>query len=291
MYAIQGRTWVLLHDPVAPVGDVPGLLRSFLDRVDDYDGIPVAYEIRPDYLHHYADLGMALLKIGEEAVVPLSEFGLAGSHHKALRTTMHRLEREGLQFRMLDPAEGASRIAELHDVSNDWLRRKAVAEKGFSLGFFDEDYLRRCPIAVVERAGRIEAFANLWTGNPGDEVSIDLARYRATAPPSTTEGLFVHIMLWAQAHGYSRFNLGMAPLAGVDPTRGPSLWRALARYVYEHGEELYNFQGLRAYKEKFTPVWEPRYLAYPGGLALPRALADVSALIAGGYRRIFFKAA
>jgi phosphatidylglycerol lysyltransferase len=38
-------------------------------------------------------------------------------------------------------------------------------------------------------------------------------------------------------------------------------------------------------------VWEPRYLAYPGGFALARALADVSALIAGGYRRIFFKAA
>ena len=44
---------------------------------------------------------------------------------------------------------------------------------------------------------------------------------------------------------------------------------------------VYNFQGLRAYKEKFHPVWEPHYLAYPGGLRLPRILADVSALVAG----------
>ena len=68
---------------------------------------------------------------------------------------------------------------------------------------------------------------------------------------------------------------------------GPVVWGLLARYVYEHGAELYNFQGVRAFKEKFDPDWEPQYLAYPGGLRLPLILADVAALIAGGYRRIF----
>jgi phosphatidylglycerol lysyltransferase len=67
------------------------------------------------------------------------------------------------------------------------------------------------------------------------------------------------------------------------------LWVKVGRFVYGHGESFYNFQGVRAYKQKFDPVWEPRYLAYPGGLALPRVLADVSALIAGGYRKIFVR--
>ena len=40
---------------------------------------------------------------------------------------------------------------------------------------------------------------------------------------------------------------------------------------------------------QFDPIWEPRYLAYPGGLSLPRVLADVSALIAGGYRGILLR--
>jgi len=291
MYAIQGRTWVMLHDPVAPPEDVNGLLRAFVDRADDYDGVPVAYEIRPDYLQHYARLGLTHVKIGEEAVVPLHDFSLDGRARKGLRTSVHRLEREGLQFRILCGYEVDLRMEELRRVSDEWLERKAVAEKGFSLGFFDQEYLRRCPVAVLERDYRIEAFTNLLVGRPGEEVSIDLARYRASAPPTTMEGLYAHVMLWGRDQGYSRFNLGMAPLAGVATIHGPIVWGVLAKYVYEHGAELYNFQGVRAFKEKFCPVWEPRYLAYPGGFALPRALADVSALIAGGYRRIFFKAA
>jgi phosphatidylglycerol lysyltransferase len=291
MYAIQGRTWVMLHDPVAAPEDVAGLLRAFVDRVDDYAGVPVAYEIRPDYLQLYMRLGFTHLKIGEEAIVPLHDFSLAGRARKGLRTAVNRLEREGLHFRVLCPREVHRRIEELRSVSNEWLARKAVGEKGFSLGFFDEEYLHRSPVAVLERDWRIEAFTNLLVGRAGGELSLDLARYRASAPPSTMEGLFVHVMLWGRDHGYSRFNLGMAPLAGVASAHGPAVWGLLARYVYEHGVELYNFQGVRAFKEKFSPTWEPRYLAYPGGFALPRVLADVSALIAGGYRRIFFKAA
>jgi len=182
-------------------------------------------------------------------------------------------------------------MTELAEVSNEWLARKAVGEKAFSLGCFDEAYLRRCPVAVLEREGRIEAFSNLLIGRDGCELSVDLTRFRASAPPSAMDGLFAHVMLWGRDRGHTRFNLGMAPLAGVAPLHGPAMWRVLSKYVYEYGDELYNFQGVRAFKEKFLPIWEPRYLAYPGGFALARALADVSALIAGGYRRIFFKAA
>jgi phosphatidylglycerol lysyltransferase len=81
----------------------------------------------------------------------------------------------------------------------------------------------------------------------------------------------------------------MAPLSGFEESPVAPLWNRLGRFVYEHGERFYNFQGLRAYKDKFDPAWEPRYLVYPGGLRLPRILADVAALIAGGYRRILLR--
>ena len=103
------------------------------------------------------------------------------------------------------------------------------------------------------------------------------------------QGLFVHLFQWARDAGYQRFALGMAPLSGFENSPVAPYWNRTARLLYEHGEAMYNFQGLRAFKEKFDPVWEPQYLAYPGGLRLPLILADIAALIAGGYRGIFLK--
>ena len=56
-----------------------------------------------------------------------------------------------------------------------------------------------------------------------------------------------------------------------------------------HGEHFYNFQGLRAFKEKFVPEWEARYLAAPGGLTPLFVLADVAALVSGGMRGVIAK--
>jgi phosphatidylglycerol lysyltransferase len=112
-------------------------------------------------------------------------------------------------------------------------------------------------------------------------------RYRRDAPRSVMEALMLNLMLWGKAEGYRRFNLGMAPLSGLEVSAVAPAWTRIGSFLFQRGEALYNFQGLRQYKDKFDPAWEPRYLAYPGGLALPRITADVSALIAGGYRAIF----
>jgi phosphatidylglycerol lysyltransferase len=284
MYAVQGRTWVALHDPVGPPEEAPGLIGRFLELVDDTDGVPVFYEIRRDHLHQYADYGLAFAKSGEEAIVPLASFSLDGGARKKMRFTYNRLEKDGATFRLLPPADVPAVLPDLRRISDEWLALKGAAEKGFSLGFFDEDYIARCPVAVLEVRGRIEAFANVWTGPGRFELSVDLMRHRATAPKNAMEGLFIYLMLWGKAEGYEQFNLGMAPLSGLQANSLAPLWVKVASYLYRYGEPFYNFQGLRTFKDKFSPRWESVYLAYPGGLALPRVLADVSALIAGGYR-------
>jgi len=180
-------------------------------------------------------------------------------------------------------------MSELRRVSDDWLRIKAGAEKRFSLGFFDEAYLSRFPIAVVEREGQIVAFANLLLGSNKEELSVDLMRYGRNAPKEVIETLLVHVCLWGQEQRYHWCSLGMAPLSGIEHSPVASLWGRVGEFLYQHGEAIYHFRGLRGFKQKFNPVWEPHYLAYPGGLSLPRALTDASALIAGGYLRIVMK--
>ncbi len=289
MYGVQGRTWVALGDPVGPEGAIAPLVRLFLERSDDFGGVPVFYEISSQHLHHYVDVGLAFVKLGEEARVDLHAFTMEGGHARKFRQALKQLEKVQATFRVLPPEHVGAVMDDLRAVSDDWLENRAGSEKGFSLGFFSPDYVTRFPIAVVEQGGRIVAFANLWLGSDGSELSVDLMRFDRHAPKEVMEALFVHMMLWGKERGYRWFSLGMAPLSGFEHSAVAPLWNRLASFVYTHGQAVYNFQGLRAYKAKFDPVWQPRYLAYPGGLHLPRVLADVSALVAGGYRRIFLR--
>ncbi|HZM63165.1 MAG TPA: bifunctional lysylphosphatidylglycerol flippase/synthetase MprF [Vicinamibacterales bacterium] len=289
MYGVQGRTWVALKDPVGPADRACELIRLFIERCDDFGGTPAFYEVGTQYLHHYADFGFTTAKIGEEARVDLAAFTLDGPRGARYRQVTRRFAKDGCTFRVIPAGSVPAMVPALANVSDDWLREKAVAEKGFSVGYFDRDYLARFPAAIVELEGRLVAFATLWPGGSGQELSLDLMRYHHDAPKNVMEALIVHTMLWGQSNGYGWFSLGTAPMSGFEASAVAPLRSRAGHFLYQHGARLYNFQGLRAFKEKFDPVWESRYLVYPGGLRLPRIAADVSALIAGGYRRIFSK--
>ena len=95
MYGVQGRTWVALGDPVGPPDRLAGLVRLFLERCDDFGGVPVFYEVGKEGLHRYADFGLTFVKLGEEARVDLSSFSLEGAQASKHRQALKRLEKEG----------------------------------------------------------------------------------------------------------------------------------------------------------------------------------------------------
>lgn len=286
MFGVERRSWVALGDPVGAEDRQADLAWSLRELADRHGGWTVFYQVTPQRLHLYVDLGLSMVKLGEEARVPLSGFSLEGSSRKKLRHAWRRAQDEGLRFEVVPASEAEPLLAELEDISQEWLRSKNTREKGFSLGRFDRGYLRRFPIAVIKKEDRIVAFANLWPGGEQEELSIDLMRHREEAPGGVMDFLFLELMLWGREQGYRWFSLGMAPLSGLEEHALAPLWNRVGSLVFRHGEHFYNFQGLRQYKEKFDPDWEPRYLACPGGLALPRVLADIAALIGGGLRGV-----
>ena len=175
-------------------------------------------------------------------------------------------------------------------ISDAWLEAKNTREKGFSLGFFDPAYIRQYPVAVIRREKKIVAFANLWQGADRYELSMDLMRYASDAPESVMDYLFIRLMMWGKEQGFRWFSLGMAPLSGLESRPGLApLWSRIGAFVYRHGEHFYNFQGLRNYKDKFDPEWEPRYLAIPGGLKLPVVFTNIASLISGGMTGVIAK--
>jgi phosphatidylglycerol lysyltransferase len=279
MYGIQGRTWVSMGDPVGPEEEWDELVWEFREECDRYDAWPVFYQVAPERLTLYLDQGYSLLKLGEEARVDVLQFTLEGGGRKGLRSNRNKLQKEGCTFEIVPREEVPALIPVLRAISDAWLGEKKGAEKGFSLGYFDEAYLERSDCALVRRNREPIAFANLWLAAEREEFSPDLMRYRPDGPRGLMDYLFVEMLLWGQAEGYRWFNLGMAPLSGIEARKLSPLWNKVAALLYRHGDPFYGFEGLREYKEKFDPVWTPKYLATRGGLALPRILADVTALI------------
>jgi phosphatidylglycerol lysyltransferase len=282
MYGVQRRSFVAMGDPVGPREVRRELAWQFRELADRHGGLAVFYEVGTEDLPVYLELGLHLRKLGEEARVPLEGFSLEGAARKDLRSARNRMAREGCRFEVLPREAVPALLGELRSVSEAWLRRKSTREKRFSLGAFEPAYLARCPVALVRRGERIVAFANVWAPDAREELSIDLMRHQDDAPPGVMDFLFTELLLHAQAQGYRWFSLGMAPLAGFEPRRLAPLWNRFGALLFRHGEHFYNFQGLRAFKAKFHPVWEPRYLASPGGLAVLFVLGDVAGLISGG---------
>lgn len=289
MFAKHRRTWVSLFDPVGDTNEWPELIWRFIEMAAAHNGRAAFYQVRPQALPLYLDAGLRAYKLGEHAHVPLADFSLKGSRRANLRHGVSRAEREGLSFEMLEPAAVREALPQLREVSDVWLKEQQAREKGFSLGSFDDDYLTRMPVAVVRHGADIVAFASIMTTTRDEEAAIDLMRHRPGAPAGTMDLLFAKVLLHFQQLGYARFGLGMAPMSGMVDHRLAPRWHRFGRLLFEHGRRFYNFPGLRSFKDKFDPTWEPRYLVSRGGATPVLVLSAVTALIGGGLKGVIAK--
>lgn len=289
-YRTSGRFLIAWSDPVCAPGGEHELLSAFVEHAADWDRETVLYQISPALLPTAHDLGFVFFKLGEEAVVDLPSFSLTGNKAKTQRHAINAMEAAGGRFRIVAGEELRALLPAMRVVSDAWLSAKGATEKGFSLGRFDDDYLLRGSTAIVEDGGgRIVAFANILEGPRGEELTVDMMRHADAAGshlPSPMEYLILRLMQDAKARGFRRFNLGMAPLASVGAERRARPVERLAHQFFLHGEAWYNYQGLRRFKSRFHPTWEPRYLAYRRPWDWPFAVAATTQLISGRWRAL-----
>lgn len=286
MFQICGRSWVVMGDPIGALDEFDDLLSRFIAECDRHSGRPVFYCVRGDNAERYRRVGLRLLKLGEEAVVDLAGFSMQGSHRAKLRSELRAAVKLGCEVEVLDPEDVRPVLAELREVSDVWLAARRVKEKSFSLGTFDEEYVARFPVAVTRQHGKIIAFASLWASGGHGEVKVDLMRRRSDTPRTVMSQLFAESMLWAQKHDYSSFSLGMAPLSGLCTEDAAPFWERVGHFLHSYGESFYNFRGLRQFKVRFKPEWQPRYLASRRGPAMPITLLNVVCLVGGGLRGV-----
>ena len=282
MFGVRGRTWVALGGTVGRREERLELLWRFRELADAHAARPGIYGLGAEDLPDIVELGFSIQKVGESAAVPLETFSIEGRKRGNLRRAWRKAGEEGATFEIVQGEAVEALMPQLQTISDEWLTHHAGGEKGFSMGGFWPGYIAEFPVAVVRVHGQAVAFATLWTTAARSAFSMDLMRYADEAPKNIMDYLFVELIAWGQAQGYQAFEFGMAPLAGLDDRPLAPIMSRVGNLLFERGEEIYNFQGVRRYKDKYDPLWQPRYIAAPHKWAIPLLMADVGLLSSGG---------
>ncbi len=274
-FVVAGRTAVALGEPVAAPADRAALTRGFRDYCELNGWTPAFHQVTPAGAEALVGAGLKVTKIGEEAILDVQQWNTAGPEHKSLRSALRRIERAGYEAVELPQPLDDAVLHELRRVSDAWMGDGTHRERGFTVGQFDADYLRSTTVIAVRHhdTGRIAAFANVVDSFRSSVGNFDLMRRDPDAPNGVMEFLFVALIERFRAEGRTGMTLGLAPMAGItgDTTRDRAM-----RLAYERGERLFNYQGLRRFKEKWSPRWEPRYLGYRSEADLPRVALAIA---------------
>jgi lysylphosphatidylglycerol synthetase-like protein (DUF2156 family) len=266
-YRVVGHSAVALGEPIGEPAARRAVVQEFAEFCDLNGWSFCFHQVTEEGAAELRESGLQALKIGEEAVIAVQEFALAGKSFKHLRNTVNRFERDGFVFEILPAPTAESTITELEEISDAWLEDGGHRERAFTLGEFSRNYVRTCDVAVVRSpAGRIEAFANLIPAYNATDGNFDMMRRRPDAEDGAMDFLFVGLIEHFRAQGLSGMNLGFAPLSNIE---GSGVVAGALRLLYEHGGRTFNFQGLRSYKEKWKPTWQPRYLVFRSEVQLP----------------------
>jgi phosphatidylglycerol lysyltransferase len=268
----------VLENPVCSDANALITLVHEFDRFCIENGfVSVYYRIPQESLNLYTQIGKKSFPIGEEAIVDLTTFTLDGGKMKPTRSAINRLTSEGFDIMIYQPPIRDGLLQKLELVSDKWLAEMNEKEIAFTQGVFDKKILKEQTIITVEdKEEKVYAFLNLVPDYAPGEATYDLIRKIEDAPNGVLDLLISKTLLYMKEKGFSRANMGLAPLSGID---GENIAEKTIHYAYENLKAFGHFKGLRKYKEKFLPFWEKKHLVYNYDfhlLQVPNALKRVS---------------
>jgi len=263
-----GRWAISPGEPVAPRHLFESALGEYLDRI-------ACLRLRPAFMAvsdptPFTARGMAVQEVADEAVVDLASFTLAGSARANVRHAVSSARRHGLMF----AAFHRGMTGQLREISESWLATKRGGELGFTLSRHDDVAYQLEEGAtdlwtVLDASGQVQAWCTWRHYLGGTGRVIDVMRRRPDAPNPAMD-----FLLASSLETYRDQGLRLASLASVPRPHG------------ELAERIYPTKTLRAYKQKFAPRWERRWLAVPKPRQAPFAMMAISrAYCPGGLGR------
>ncbi|AXG55861.1 integral membrane lysyl-tRNA synthetase [Streptomyces lincolnensis] len=280
-YRVVSGVMLASGDPIGDVEAWPGAIERFMDEAKAHSWTPAVMGCSETGGEVWTrETGLDALELGDEAVVDVADFSLAGRAMRNVRQMVKRIERAGYDTRVRRVRDlGELELERIRQAAEDW--RGTDNERGFSmaLGRIGDPADGDCLIATAHKTddhpgpyGDLKAILHFVPWGT-DGASLDLMRRDRSADPGMNELLIVAALQAAPKLGITRVSLNFAMFRsalarGEKIGAGPVLraWRGLLVFL----SRWFQIESLYKFNAKFQPRWEPRFVVYRASGDLPR---------------------
>lgn len=300
-YAIHNGICLISPDPIGPAAEQEQVWAAFRRFADNRGWVVTVMGASEHWLPIYRATGMHDVYIGDEAVVDVQEFSLAGGHMKGLRQAYNRIAKYGYTASFHDPGrldrETAEQLTGLMSQG-----RRGEFERGFSMvlgRIFDprDENLILCMVTGPD--GQPAAMCQFVPARGIGGYSLDLMRRdRGEHPNGLIDFALVSTIEHLRNLGCQGISLNFAALRSVlEGVRGDGPTQRVERWALKKMSSFLQIETLWRFNAKYGPEWLPRYVVYdaaehlvPVVLAILRAesiseLPVIGRMIAASERR------
>jgi lysyl-tRNA synthetase, class II len=281
-YRVVSGVMLASGDPIGDPQAWPGAIGPFLDEAARHAWKPAVMGCSELGAEVWCrEGGLTALELGDEAVVNVAEFSLAGRSMRNVRQMVNRVAKHGYVAEVRRVGDIPPReLDAIINAADSW--RGSQTERGFSmaLGRIGAPGDDECVLATATENGVVRAVLQLvpWGA---DGLSLDLMRRDKGAQPGLNDFLIVETIKAASGLGVKRISLNFAVFRaalerGERIGAGPVLraWRSLLVFM----SKWFQIESLYKFNAKFCPVWQPRFFVFPSSKDAPRiALAALEA--------------
>ena len=270
-YVLEGNVAVAAGDPIGPEEEMLSVIQQFTAFCHEQDWTMVFWQVHDTLVDLYRMAGLHLVKIGEDAIITTRTFTLAGKAMANVRSSAKRAEKEGIHIVFSrGRVQDAEHLVQMEQISHAWLTSKGSAEMGFSMGHFDPNGDEEQVYALaVDGTNQVHAFVTFVPIYGRNGWGLDLMRRAKWAVPGTMEFLLARSIEYLKREGADIVSLGLAPRSNVNDTDQTFLGTSIDFLTHRIGNPSKD-RLLFAFKKKFQPRWENRYLVYSNTLTLPK---------------------
>ncbi|WP_211881858.1 rhomboid family intramembrane serine protease [Pseudarthrobacter albicanus] len=283
-YRVIGGIALTMGVPVGPWPDSEDAFAEFTRFCTGEGWTPCFYSVPQDLRDHAASLGWRSVQVAQETVLPLDSMSFRGKKFQDIRTAMNNAAKAGIRAEWMTYATAPfSVLAQIQELSEEWVADKKMPEMGFTLGSLDElndpDVRLLLAIDGQHRVHAVLSWLPVYRNGKIEGWTLDYMRRRSTGFRAGIEFLIASAALSFKDEGCQFVSLSGAPLARVnadsphlpapsDPQTAGGLDRLLD-WLGATLEPVYGFRSLLAFKAKFQPRYEPLYMLYPDAASLP----------------------